>query len=280
MQFVDREAILPRIRHLLPALDAAREATMAEPEPQRRSEIIRDNAHCWTALRDAFERASNDKCWYTECKTPGADNDVDHFRPKGAVRDERDHPGYYWEAFNWRNLRLSCQRANRPRRAPGADAAGGKSSWFPLLEGGLRAWGPGDDLGLELPALLDPTNPADPPLLTFLPNGEIDIAPDRRGEAAAEAKIKASRLALHLNWPKFVDARIELYNEVERLVERGNREAPADYEGIPHASHAFRDIIVDLANLKKPSAEYASAAKVYIESFRDIWWVRDVVLKL
>lgn len=280
MLYVNLEDIRPHIRGLLADLQAAQDAVLAESDRKRRAQLIKDNVQRWTALRDAFEAVSGSKCWYTECKNPGAENDIDHFRPKGKVREDRQHPGYYWLAFDWRNMRLSCQRANRPRIAPGARVAGGKSTHFPLLPTGIRANAPGEDLSLEHPALLDPTEPGDPILLSFLPNGEIDISPEYRGIKFAEEKINASRLGLHLNWPKFVEGRMMLYNEIERLVVRGEREAPVDYLGMPQASQAFKDVIGDLRRLIHPDAEYLAAAKVYTESFKDVWWVRDVVLKL
>src|SRR5271166_669407 len=233
MRFIDLEVILPKIRNLLADLQVAQDATIAEPNATRRARVIEANQQRWTALRHAFEEASFDKCWYTECRSPGADNDIDHFRPKGKVREDPAHPGYYWLAFDWKNMRLSCQRANRPRIAPGAREVGGKSTHFPLLATGVRARAPGDDLALEHPALLDPTDPGDPIVLTFRPNGEIDVSPEFKGNLAVVAKVEASRLGLHLNWPKFVEGRLTLYNLVERAVERGRREAPVDFEGWP-----------------------------------------------
>ena len=280
MRFIDLEAILPAIRPLLADLQAAHAAALAEPDPKLRAQVIEANQPRWTALREAFEAASFAKCWYTECKSPGADNDIDHFRPKGKVREDRTHPGYYWLAFEWRNMRLSCQHANRPRIAPGARLAGGKSTHFPLLATGVRARAPGDDIGREHPALLDPTDPGDPVLLTFRSNGEIDLSPEFRGDAAAEAKLEASRLGLHLNWPKFVEGRQTLYNLVERTVERGRREAPVSFQNWPVASEAFKDAIRDLRTYMDQRSEYSAAARVYVESFRDVWWVNDVVLRL
>ena len=49
---------------------------------------------------------------------------------------------------------------------------------------------------------------------------------------------------------------------------------------MPQASQAFKDVIGDLKRRLNPRAQYAAAAKVYVESFRDIWWINDVVLKL
>jgi hypothetical protein len=280
MRFIDPEHILADIRPFLKALEAAHAEVMAEADPDKRAELIDKHQAKWTALRQAFERASSDKCWYTECKNPGADNDIDHFRPKLGVKEDDQHPGYYWLAFDWRNMRLSCQRANRPRRDPETKAVGGKADHFPLLWDGVRAHGPEDDLSAEHPALLDPTNPGDPALLSFKPNGEIDLSPEFRGNAVAEAKFEASRLDLHLNWPKFRDGRVVLYNQIERIVGRGEREAPTNFDGYPAAPESFIDAIRDLTTYMRPQQEYSAAARVYVESFKHLWWVRDIVLRV
>src|SRR6266853_1250385 len=139
MRFINLESIRPAIRHLLAGLQAAQEAVTAEADPNRRAQLISNNHAHWTALREAYEAASFDKCWYTECRTPSAGNDIDHFRPKLRVKEDRSHPGYYWLAFDWRNMRLSCQRANRPRRVPATRVTGGKADHFPQLPTGVRA---------------------------------------------------------------------------------------------------------------------------------------------
>ena len=72
MRFIDLEAILPAIRPLLDDLQAAQAAALAEPDPKLRAKVIEDNQPRWAALREAFEAASFAKCWYTECKSPGA----------------------------------------------------------------------------------------------------------------------------------------------------------------------------------------------------------------
>jgi uncharacterized protein (TIGR02646 family) len=280
MRFIDLEQLYVDVKPFLDSLKMAQDEVTAEADPDKRAEIIGKHQPKWTALREIFERTSFDKCWYTECKNPGADNDIDHFRPKLGVREDDQHPGYYWLAFDWKNMRLSCQRANRPRRDPHSKEVGGKSDHFPLLSGGVRANAPGDNLAAEHPALLDPTNPADAAILSFKPNGEIDLSPEFKGKAVAEAKFEASRLNLHLNWPKFRDGRVMLYNRIERTVGRGQREAPRDFEGYPAASEAFIDAIRDLTTSMRPQEEYSAAARVYLESFKHLWWVKDIVLRV
>jgi hypothetical protein len=280
MRFIDLEELKPQIRHLISALEEARDTVMAEPDPECRAKLINGYRPRWTALRQAFEAYSYGKCWYVECKNPGTDDDIDHFRPKLGVKEAPDHPGYYWLAFDWRNMRLSCHLANRPRVNPETDVTGGKAEHFPLVDPATRAQGPADDLAREVPALLDPTNPADPVLLSFKPNGEVDLSPEYKGYPVAEAKFEASRIYLHLNWPKFRDARVIIYNKIERIVDRGEREAPRDFSGVHAAGEVFKDAIRDLRIAMSPREEYSAAARVYVESFKHVWWVRDIVLRL
>ena len=280
MRFIDLEEIKPNIRDQIEALEEAKSAVLAEADPDRRAALIHRYRPRRTALREAFATYSSDKCWYIECKNLGTDDDIDHFRPKSAVKEDPDHPGYYWLAFEWTNLWLSCHRANRPRMNPETGETEGKAAHFPLVNPAARAQEPGDDLALEVPALLDPKKLADVVLLSFRPNGEVDLSPEYKGQVFAEAKFQASRLCLHLNWPKFRDARVVLYNRIARLVERGEREAPQDFSGMHAAGEAFIDACRDLRSAMAAREEYCTAARVYVDSFKHVWWVRDIVLRV
>src|SRR5712691_15858 len=92
------------------------------------------------------------KCAYCEsfiaADQPG---DLDHFRPKGKVtnsdhqsimiQDEQGHamphPGYYWLAYDWRNLLPSCEDCNRPSTQKTGGQLIGKWDQFPVK--GIRA---------------------------------------------------------------------------------------------------------------------------------------------
>lgn len=280
MRFIDLEELKPKIQHLIPALEATHAAVVAEADPVKRATFINAHRAEWVALRAAFESYSHGKCWYVECKNPGTDDDIDHFRPKLGVKEDPTHPGYFWFAFDWTNLRLSCHRANRPRVNPDGAGTGGKAGHFPLVIPSAREFNPANGKGQEVPALLDPTNPLDVAMLTFQQNGEVDLSPEFKGQAMPEAKLAASRLILHLDWPAFRDARVVLYNKIQRTVDRGVREAPGDFSGNAAPTEAFYDAIRDLKNAMKVEEEYSAAARVYVESFKHIWWVRDVVLKV
>ena len=285
MRFIDLDAIRPTILPQIDELEQAKREMLAEADPEERRALLDRYRTRWTAVRDAFEAYSNGKCWYVECSSPGADNDIDHYRPKSRVAQDRTHQGYYWLAFEWRNLRLSCQRANRLRKNPETDETGGKGDNFPLVNPESRAHTPEDDLSVEVPAIVDPTNPKDVSLLTFGRNGEVDLVPGRKGDPVAEAKLEASQRHLHLNWPKFRDARVELYNHIERFVRRGEALAPEqfdemDVDEVSGVAQAFLDICLDLARWTAPREDYSMAALAYVEMFRDRWWVRDIVLRL
>jgi uncharacterized protein (TIGR02646 family) len=70
-----------------------------------------------TAVKQTLVRAHYSKCCYCEQKfTASRDLAVEHFRPKSGVKQTRGQkemkPGYYWLAYDWNNLLLSCDECN------------------------------------------------------------------------------------------------------------------------------------------------------------------------
>ena len=277
MQFIDLERLEPLIRDFLEPLEEAQATVTVEDDPDRRRALIEQHRHRWVALRRVFEEFSYNKCWYVECRNPGTDDDIDHFRPKRRVSEDPEHPGYYWLAFDWRNLRLSCHRANRLRRNPETQETGGKGDHFPILNPADRARTPAHDVAREQPTLLDPTSPTDPRLLWFRANGEVGLSPFFRDDLIAVQRFEATHRYLHLNWPRFCEERMGLYNVIRRTVRRGDREAPPPTRAAV-VSDAFKDIVRDLQAIMHQREEYSAAARVYVESFRHVWWVRAIVL--
>lgn len=106
-------------------------------------------------VRQALERAQHAKCGY--CEARSSPLDVEHYRPKGSVRQARgeaeQRPGYYWLAYEWSNLLLACVLCNQVRQ----DSTGmptGKGSLFPLAKPSQRARSHHDSLAQEAPQLL------------------------------------------------------------------------------------------------------------------------------
>jgi 5-methylcytosine-specific restriction endonuclease McrA len=94
-------------------------------------EIERAKAHYSNGSTEAFEfKLYNDarvkealkrvfiKCAYCESSYGAVyDGDVEHFRPKGKVKEkDPPTPGYFWLANDWDNLFLSCQHCNQRRK--------------------------------------------------------------------------------------------------------------------------------------------------------------------
>lgn len=106
------------------------------------------------------------KCAYCECYiTDFQHGDIEHFRPKKGVTDEDDnpimvkdsqgnevqHPGYYWLAYDWKNLLPSCTDCNQPGVISGKKK--GKHNRFPV--NGTHAANP-DEIKDEQPLLINP----------------------------------------------------------------------------------------------------------------------------
>jgi uncharacterized protein (TIGR02646 family) len=186
----------------------------------RRAVYHHDQVHA------ALERLCDRKCAYCEAPAPASASwDVEHYRPKGRVSERPDHPGYYWLAYRWDNLLLSCQLCNQRRKdrptweqeEPGVTS--GKADRFPLADEVTRAMDPSADLDAEARLLLDPTRDDPEEHLTFDLTGRA-LA---RGASAMGA---ASIEVYHLNRRRlrsWRQAQIRLAVElIQRLTRSGN----------------------------------------------------------
>ena len=280
MRYIDLDRLLgdPGAALLIVAAENARQAILAETDSAKRHAYIEKYRKHWVAFRAEFERVFGAKCWYVECENPGTDDDIDHFRPKSSLAEDPSHSGYWWEAFNWKNFRLSCHRANRLRANPSTGETGGKGDHFPLIDESKRCREPADDLMREEPVLLDPTDPADPPLLTFNIDGTVDLAPEYAGAARARRRVDESRIHLHLDWPRFTEGRQALYRSVYTKVVDGDGAARRWDAGDPTAREGLRIAARDLIRMAANNAPYSRAARAYIRIFRDRSWVNQLVI--
>jgi hypothetical protein len=129
---------------------AAQDAVAAGGDPN-------ENAAVWRELKDSLAALLPEKkCWYCESPVERSDNAVDHFRPKNRVSDaEREHLGYRWLAFDFRNFRYACTFCNSRRKDVEHGTSGGKADRFPLVAEADRVYEEGPVDG-EYPMLLDP----------------------------------------------------------------------------------------------------------------------------
>lgn len=115
----------------------------------QRADIIKKNERLWTdnRIRDWLLNQFNNKCWYTEASESVSPIHVDHYRPKGRVKDldGKESTGYWWLAFDWGNYRISGHLINSK-----------KSDSFPIVEGFRAREFDMVTLKLEAPLLIDP----------------------------------------------------------------------------------------------------------------------------
>jgi hypothetical protein len=139
-------------------------AAVESGDPPTITELYKEQRQVYLSFSGQF----HGKCAY--CETLIAENhpgDLDHFRPKGQVTDanhkpllvrdhlgvEHPHPGYYWMAYDWRNLLPACEDCNRPSKAKTQGNRIGKWDYFPVKN--FRATSPGEE-ELEEPLLIHP----------------------------------------------------------------------------------------------------------------------------
>lgn len=122
------------------------------------------------------------KCAFCEAKPlPVSDGDVEHFRPKAAVRqsdvDPLQRPGYYWLAYAWENLLFACERCNRRH----------KKSLFPLIEPSRRATSHRATIDQEAPVFVDPSAEDPEQYITYREHVPVAVNDNPRGKQTIEA---------------------------------------------------------------------------------------------
>lgn len=200
---------------------AATERAVAEGEQHEVSVLYRDDE-----VRKALEELFHRKCAYCESRLGTVSpEEVEHYRPKGAVTERRDHPGYKWLAYAWTNLYPACTYCNQRRRdrptwhEPETGPAAGKSTSFPLEDESQRAMSSAANLSLERPLLLDPcTSAVDPErLLRYDVRGEIHPADPEAPRARETIRI------CNLRRRRLRDARARAIHTTSKIVTALNR---------------------------------------------------------
>jgi uncharacterized protein (TIGR02646 family) len=268
MRYVD----LKEIRKLLPPDWESRANTalaiVRAAAPEERHSEINKRSSLWTELKSTLSELSNGKCWYCESKEDRSDKSVDHFRPKNAVAENPAHEGYWWLAFQWQNYRFSCTYCNSRRRDQETGSTGGKHDHFPLLNCGDRVFEEGS-CDSERPELLDPTVASDTIILYFRQDGVVEAR--RQGPEYVEQQKRANTSVwlYHLAHSDLIDARIDLFNSIERLIKVGKSYYQAWLTGDASAQAGFDVAVAGLKKLVTDASEFSAAAKDMVRGFRD-----------
>lgn len=155
-------------------------------------------------VKNTLRNAQFQKCCFCEGKFgANAYGDIEHYRPKGAVQQDKwsrqEMPGYFWLAYSWDNLYWCCQVCNR----------GNKKNLFPLRNPSSRARSFTDCLSLEEPLILDPGGSEDPRQhINF--RKELAVSQTEEGETTIRV--------LGLNRPDLVEERRTKLAELQVLL--------------------------------------------------------------
>lgn len=115
-----------------------------------RNGIIAAKESLWRddRIRNWLLSQFNNKCWYSEAQDSVSSIHVDHYRPKGRIKQDlgaSTEGGYWWLAFSWKNYRICGQLLNVK-----------KGDLFPIIEGARCNADDPVSLELETPFLIDP----------------------------------------------------------------------------------------------------------------------------
>ena len=197
------------------------------------------------------EKPFHGKCAYCESDVLVSQHgDIEHWRPKGAVTDEHNktvyirdengtvspHPGYYWLAYEWTNLLLSCVLCNQISSSKPLGKLIGKGTRFPVKGDYARRRG---EETTEEPLLLNPAEEDPDTHLSVDVTIGIMIPKSERGRISIEI--------LGLNREALVVARYRCLRSVESLVKEwrtagtviGRREAELRMERIRRGKEPY-----------------------------------------
>lgn len=207
------------------------------------------NIYAHRTVKDALSRVQHGKCCYCESKFSATSfGAIEHFRPKGAVKQEsgaeKHYPGYYWLAYSWNNLLVSCEVCNTRY----------KGSLFPLVDEESRARSHRDPIDAEFPLFIDPAS-EDPGLHIRFRRAEV-VHLTERGLKTIEG-VGLRRSALEEARAETLAPMYDLYTVIEEL--RG--EVPSS-----RIDSAVRILTGLLNRATRPEAPFSAMARDFQSS--------------
>jgi hypothetical protein len=258
MRHIDQNQIRRFVKETVrDELDLAQKTVAGKTSDADRRKYIDANGDKCTALRDALWLIGFGKCWYSEAMLCAEEGEVEHFRPKKQVwKSTTPHSGYWWDAFDWRNLRLAHPLVNKRRRDYSTDQEAGKGCYFPLRDEQTRALSTSAEVD-EQPILLDPVVARDCRLLCFDANSGKPIPrfdPEDDPDGWRYQRANESIGYYHLDNGTWNAKREDLMRDVGILCQRVLESAAVgDWS-------TYETLVDELASFVHPFAEFSSAA--------------------
>jgi uncharacterized protein (TIGR02646 family) len=210
------------------------------------------------AVKTALIEAQHRKCCFCESKIKHVTyGDVEHYRPKAAYRQAPDEPeqppGYYWLAYEWTNLFLSCPLCNRRH----------KRNLFPLRNPDARATSHRDDVDEEEPLFLHPGRSAPEAHIGFRKATAFARNGSKRGGRTIAA-LQLNRDALHEMRRDYYETAFKELKGLLRFLESGNLTVSEEQEA---RRHVRRILERKRKDVKQDDNQYASMLRDAVETF-------------
>jgi len=200
-----------------------------------------------------------------ESRQPGH---LDHFRPKGSVRDRSSaqditisingtavsHPGYYWLCYDWRNLLPTCHECNSPSTGRTGEKFG-KHDFFPIEDEHKRAAQPGDE-STETPLLINPLE-EEPATHLYMDKTGTMFHRTEKGRTSIET--------FGLNDEGLLTARKKVYDDLKnKTVDYSIKMQEIRRQGL-NTTPYLTDLLVEIKARKDGGFAYTMAARLGIE---------------
>lgn len=212
------------------------------------------NIYSAATVKETLLSCQHKKCAFCESKfRPVHYGDIEHLRPKGGytqnAKDTLRKPGYYWLAYTWENLFLTCSYCNQQF----------KKNQFPLRNPKQRAKCHHDDISKEQPLLIDPSIVDPSKHIRF----NDEIAHPVRGSRLGRETIAI----VGLNRSDLVEYRREYLDDLRLIfktltvLSRQLEQLHCEQDLIDHA-----DIKARLNAKRSPLSQYSAMARDYLQS--------------
>lgn len=248
-------------------------------------DVISAIGNKWSKLKPGFVREYGAKCWYTESPQIGTDFDVDHYWPKGRVKnldgeivsnDTGRHTGYWWKAFDVNNYRYSCIYSNRSR------GGGGKVDFFPISNENHRAWTKNCNCDYNYRVILDPCDIEDVKLLSFeIEPGRVHPIVTEEEDPIGFFRVKNSKTLLNLDHETIVPHRYGIIKTTEdtlRYLKLTFQMADGDLDDEFRAGITVaKDKLKQLCNRKSP---FSAAAIQHVLPYKNTDYLADIIDEL
>lgn len=285
MTYIDLDEFInsiPENKRIKWEKDTIKHLTKLIPMSKKQQSKYFEINYDWTSLYTEMSMISNNKCWYSEAPGGSCTFEVDHFRPKNKAHDgiKVTLPyGYWWLAYDLKNFRLAGSIVNKSQRDKLSDneEVKGKGYYFPLYlqDGFLQCSQLNDDLRLEKPLLLDPTNLRDTTYLAFSADGSP--IPSPLADAHNTERVILSIKYLHLDATSLMIQRKAIWDQCEIKINEINNELKS-----PRNRMLLEDILdkgyVTIRNLAKPTQPYSSVVKSCVQHHSSKYhWLTDLL---